>query len=152
MNAALIALAIAYVFAFSLPAQLSAEAKLGCLPACPESSCDSCCQRGAEEGRHRRGCLLAQAHGCCGCRPAMMPGIEAGFNCCCQGSYNFPAPPQSKYHWPGMYKDANITDYQNSWIRPHLRRARDVIAPSRQPAELAPAASMSSVMAGLERR
>jgi hypothetical protein len=49
----------------------------------------------------------------------------ANFNCNCNGSYKFPVPPLSTYHWPGMYSIQLMTDYQSPWRFPPLRPYTD---------------------------
>ena len=48
-------------------------------------------------------------------------GLDAHFNCGCNGSYNYPVPPLYTYHWPGMYKQQLVTDYRSPWRFPPLK-------------------------------
>jgi len=48
-------------------------------------------------------------------------GLEAGFNCGCNGSYKFPVPPLYTYHWPGMWSAQLMTDYHSPWRFPPLK-------------------------------
>jgi hypothetical protein len=68
--------------------------------------------------------------GCCeecgghrgrGARGSAAENREANFNCNCNGSYKFPVPPLSTYHWPGMYSIQLMTDYHSPWRFPPLR-------------------------------
>jgi len=43
------------------------------------------------------------------------------FNCSCRGSYKFPVPPQYTYHWPGMYSQQAMTQYNSPYRFPSLR-------------------------------
>ena len=47
------------------------------------------------------------------------------FNCGCNGSYKFPVPPLSTYHWPGMYSHQLMTDYHSPWRFPPLKPYTD---------------------------
>ena len=67
----------------------------------------------------------------------LIPGQELGFNCSCNGSYNYPVPPLYTYHWPGMYKQVRMTDYHSPWRFPPIKPYID-----EEPAP--PAASVSS--------
>lgn len=44
------------------------------------------------------------------------------FNCSCRGSYKFPVPPLYTYHWPGMYSQQYMTEYNSPWRFPTLER------------------------------
>jgi hypothetical protein len=46
---------------------------------------------------------------------------SASFHCGCNGSYKFPVPPLSTYHWPGMYSHQLMTDYHSPWRFPPLK-------------------------------
>lgn len=95
-------------------------------PACAAPACaapaPSC---GAEPA------CTAAADGCCGdpcdgCgdgrgRGPRYEGLDAYFNCGCNGSYKFPVPPLYTYHWPGMYQQALMTDYHSPWRFPPLK-------------------------------
>jgi len=48
-------------------------------------------------------------------------GAGSWFNCGCNGSYKFPVPPLSTYHWPGMFSHQLMTDYQSPWRFPAVR-------------------------------
>lgn len=72
--------------------------------------CDDCGARG--------GCGLFGRR----CRGAgAIEGVDPHFNCGCNGSYNYPVPPLYTYHWPGMYKQAVMTDYRSPWRFPPLQ-------------------------------
>jgi hypothetical protein len=43
------------------------------------------------------------------------------FNCSCRGSYKFPVPPQYTYHWPGMYSQQTMTEYNSPYRFPALK-------------------------------
>jgi len=65
-----------------------------------------------------------------GCRPIRGPArrriVEAGyFNCACRGSYKFPVPPQYTYHWPGMYSQQTMTEYNSPWRFPPLNLPKE---------------------------
>jgi hypothetical protein len=75
------------------------------------------------------GCSECQAQG--GCNEGGWPGCGcskcgayrasmAQFNCACRGSYKFPVPPQYTYHWPGMYSQRTMTEYNSPWRFPAL--------------------------------
>jgi hypothetical protein len=62
------------------------------------------------------------AHGCrLHHHQKYLEGKDRGFNCGCNGSYNYPVPPLYTYHWPGMYKAERMTDYHSPWRFPPLR-------------------------------
>ena len=50
------------------------------------------------------------------------------FNCGCNGSYKFPVPPLSTYHWPGLYSHQLMTDYHSPWrfspLKPYMDEPR----------------------------
>ena len=46
-------------------------------------------------------------------------GAYAG--CTCHGSYKFPVPPQYTYHWPGMYAQKTMTEYNSPYRFPALK-------------------------------
>jgi hypothetical protein len=46
---------------------------------------------------------------------------SSSFHCGCNGSYKFPVPPLSTYHWPGMYSHQLMTDYHSPWRFPPLK-------------------------------
>jgi hypothetical protein len=48
-------------------------------------------------------------------------GRDAFFNCGCNGSYKFPVPPLSTYHWPGMWSHQLMTEYHSPWRFPPLK-------------------------------
>ena len=48
-------------------------------------------------------------------------GAGTWFNCGCNGSYKFPVPPLSTYHWTGMFSHQLMTDYQSPWRFPAVR-------------------------------
>jgi hypothetical protein len=58
-------------------------------------------------------------------------GMEAGFNCGCDGSYKYPVPPLYTYHWPGMWSAQLMTDYHSPWRFPPLKPYTDeLVEPS----------------------
>jgi len=70
--------------------------------------------------------------GCCYCTGAcgrrncyaklLDKWAEVGyFNCRCRGSYKFPVPPQYTYHWPGMYAQRTMTEYNSPYRFPPLK-------------------------------
>lgn len=90
--------------------------------------CDSC-GSGCNTGRCH-GCRLhlhrglGCGHGCHGgCfLGRRYEGQDLQFNCGCQGSYNYPVPPQFTYHWPGStYKLPLMTNYHSPWRFPPLK-------------------------------
>ncbi len=64
---------------------------------------------------------------CCRCREncysrMLNKWAEVGnFNCSCRGSYKFPVPPQYTYHWPGMYSQQTMTEYNSPYRFPALK-------------------------------
>jgi hypothetical protein len=83
-----------------------------CKPDCCEpnycGSCDSCGGGWLDQGRH---------HG----HHKYYEGRTAHFNCGCNGSYKYPVPPLSTYHWPGMWSHQLMTDYHSPWRFPPLK-------------------------------
>ena len=73
--------------------------------------CDACGGHGCDRGRHGHG------HG----HYKYYEGRTAHFNCGCNGSYKFPVPPLSTYHWPGMWSHQLMTDYHSPWRFPPLK-------------------------------
>jgi hypothetical protein len=61
----------------------------------------------------------------CRNRGARYDGLQAGFNCGCNGSYKFPVPPLYTYHWPGMWQQSLMTDYHSPWRFPPLKPYTD---------------------------
>lgn len=51
------------------------------------------------------------------------------FNCSCNGSYNYPVPPQYTYHWPGMYKLQAIPQYNSPYRYPALEQPAPAATP-----------------------
>ena len=74
---------------------------------CAEGCCDECGGRRGRKGFGAQGSAASNR--------------EANFNCGCNGSYKFPVPPLSTYHWPGMYSIQLMTDYHSPWRFPPLR-------------------------------
>lgn len=66
-------------------------------------------------------------------------GQDLFYNCGCNGSYKFPVPPLYTYHWPGMYSQQLMTDYQSPWRFPPLKPYRDEADPVDGPAAGIPA-------------
>ena len=52
-------------------------------------------------------------------------GRDTHFNCGCNGSYKYPVPPLSTYHWPGMFSHQLMTDYHSPWRFPPLKPYTD---------------------------
>ena len=48
-------------------------------------------------------------------------GAGTWFNCRCNGSYKFPVPPLSTYHWPVNCSNQSMTDYNSPWRFPDIR-------------------------------
>ena len=78
--------------------------------------CDSCGGHGHRlHGKHCGG-------GCGHHHRKHYEGLDMFFNCGCQGSYNYPVPPQYTYHWPGStYNQKLMTDYHSPWRFPPLK-------------------------------
>jgi len=80
---------------------------------------------GCTECQAQVGCSQCGCAGCgcskCGAYLASM----AQFNCTCRGSYKFPVPPQYTYHWPGMYSQRTMTEYNSPWRFPPLEIPAD---------------------------
>ena len=72
-------------------------------------------------------------------------GKDRGFNCSCNGSYNYPVPPLYTYHWPGMYKAERMTDYHSPWRFPPLKPFTDEV-----PVPIGPAAISDEVPSELQ--
>ena len=64
----------------------------------------------------------------CRNRAPRYEGMEAGFNCGCNGSYKYPVPPLYTYHWPGMWSAQLMTDYHSPWRFPPLKPYVDELA------------------------
>jgi hypothetical protein len=97
--------------------------------------CDAECCDGWLLGRRRRG-------------PAF-EGLDPHFNCGCNGSYKFPVPPLSTYHWPGMWQQNLMTDYHSPWRFPPLKPYRDEDSDNRETVE--PASFIGEPSAARER-
>lgn len=94
---------------------------------CGAGGCSSGATMGC--GGFWHGCgLLSMLHHGHGCGHGM-EGTEPGFNCGCNGSYNYPVPPLYIYHWPGMYKQQLMTNYQSPWRFPPLQPYTDEAPP-----------------------
>lgn len=52
-------------------------------------------------------------------------GQDPWANCGCNGSYNYPVPPQYTYHWRGMAKQHLMTDYVSPWRFPPIKPFQD---------------------------
>ncbi|RMF88448.1 MAG: hypothetical protein D6741_19235 [Planctomycetota bacterium] len=79
---------------------------VGAVGECPTCSAGGCC------GKHCRGCCH---------RYAAYIASFGQFNCACKGSYKFPVFPQYTYHWPGMYAQRTMTEYQSPYRAPGLK-------------------------------
>jgi hypothetical protein len=104
----------------------SAWAQNGCNTCGSAGGYDAACGGGAcgNGGGSRcgaHGCRLHHHH-------KYIDGLDYGFNCGCNGSYNYPVPPLYTYHWPGMYKAVRMTDYHSPWRFPPLRPYVDEVA------------------------
>ena len=82
----------------------------GDVVAAEEPACDDACSEGCDD-KCRRGRARRQS--------------KWGYNCTCNGSYKFPVPPLSTYHWPGMYSHRLMTDYHSPWRFPALKPYTD---------------------------
>lgn len=56
-------------------------------------------------------------------------GQNPSANCGCNGSYNFPVAPLYTYHWPGLYAQTLMTDYQGPWRFPPIRAYTEDVKP-----------------------
>ena len=82
-------------------------AMLGC--GCGPGCCGACC-----------------GVGCSGCHAAHIASIGY-FNCNCRGSYKFPVPPRYTYHWPGMYSQQYMTEYNSPYRFPPLELPKEYL-------------------------
>ena len=101
---------------------VSSASSSGC-SSCGSNGCDSegllgCGGDCGEAGSCGRGCRSGR---CRGGRGKYYAGRDSHYNCGCNGSYNFPVPPLSTYHWPGMYKHQLMTDWHSPWRYPPIR-------------------------------
>jgi hypothetical protein len=105
-----------------------AQAACGC-DAAPACGCNGGGYGGGYAGDPCDPC----AGGCrgilCRNRGPRYEGMEAGFNCGCNGSYKFPVPPLYTYHWPGMWQHNLMTDYHSPWRFPPLKPYADELPP-----------------------
>lgn len=94
-----------------------------------------------------RGCRLHRLR-CGGCGlNRRYDGLDLNFNCNCQGSYNYPVPPQFTYHWPGStYKQVLMTDYHSPWRFPPIKPYTDEVLIPRG-AEVEPPGTLRPVSA-----
>ena len=93
-------------------------------------------------------CCLGGHHG--KHKGARFEGLEAGFNCGCNGSYKFPVPPLYTYHWPGMWQAQLMTDYHSPWRFPPLKPYVEEIPPVALGLEDAASPQLRPVSAQLE--
>jgi hypothetical protein len=112
---------------FILAAAVLAAGNLFGVAAAQAQQCDCQCQSGGlfagcdcgsggcDECEGWAGRLFHHGH------QPYIEGRELGFNCGCNGSYNYPVPPLYTYHWPGMYKQVRMTDYHSPWRFPPLK-------------------------------
>lgn len=84
-------------------------------PACASDICDQC-NSGA-------GCRSCRGH------RHRFEGQDPSANCGCSGSYNYPVPPLYTYHWPGLYSQTLMTDYQSPWRFPPIRAYTEDVKP-----------------------
>jgi hypothetical protein len=116
---------------------LSAAAGEGC-GACSKSECKSdagCCTGCGKECKPLcdKKCKFCQFKCHCLCEDCCLfahmdrnnYGEVDSVNCSCNGSYKFPVPPLYTYHWPGMYSQQLMTDYQSPWRFPPLKPYTD---------------------------
>jgi hypothetical protein len=89
---------------------------------CQPADCWECDACGGGHG------LFGGGHGHHGHR-GRYEGRTAHFNCGCNGSYKFPVPPLSTYHWPGMWSHQLMTDYHSPWRFPPLKPYVDEFLP-----------------------
>lgn len=70
---------------------------------------------------------MTGCHSCrrCGHHKKYIEGLDRGFNCGCNGSYNYPVPPLYTYHWPGMFSQKRMTDYHSPYRFPAIKPYRD---------------------------
>ncbi|WP_254509417.1 hypothetical protein [Anatilimnocola floriformis] len=88
------------------------------------AQCNSCGNGNGAGGCGPHGCRLHH-------HQKYIEGKDRGFNCSCQGSYNYPVPPLYTYHWPGMYKAERMTDYHSPFRFPPIKPFQDeVVAPA----------------------
>lgn len=73
---------------------------------CEGSGCQDCCGKGCGKCKH------------CG---RGWEGLDRHFNCQCGGSYKFPVPPLSTYHWPGIYSHQLMSEYHSPWRFPPIK-------------------------------
>lgn len=96
--------------------------------------CDTCSRCGNGCGR------------CGGHRLAAKKAAVGAFNCQCRGSYKFPVPPQYTYHWPGMYSQQTMTEYNSPYRFPPLNPPEDAFGQKDQgPLKDQPMAATSAV-------
>jgi hypothetical protein len=102
-------------------------------PACDAcGGCNQCCT--CNGGGACDPCGAGCGHGCFGCFGCFGKHGHHGhhcrrnaydrsssFHCGCNGSYKFPVPPLSTYHWPGMYSHQLMTDYHSPWRFPPIK-------------------------------
>jgi hypothetical protein len=65
--------------------------------------------------------------------------LDRHYNCKCNGSYKFPVPPLSTYHWPGIYSHQTMTEYQSPWRFPPIKAYEEEKLEPRDPREALPA-------------
>jgi hypothetical protein len=119
--------------AVAAPGEVRAAGGCGCEavtfgPACGCEAGAAACDGGTLGGCGRFGGCGLFGHKC---KPPRFDGLDAHFNCGCNGSYKFPVPPLYTYHWPGMWQQHLMTDYHSPWRFPPLKPYRDeVFAPA----------------------
>ena len=135
MRTPLLSSALAALFTLSLIGM--ADGADGCCAAAPSCGC---------QAAPACGCLTGDpcdpGNGCCGIggllgrvcghhrnKGPRYEGLEAGFNCGCNGSYKYPVPPLYTYHWPGMWSAQLMTDYHSPWRFPPLKPYTDELPP-----------------------
>ena len=126
------------------------QAGCGC-DAAPACGCDGGGSGAAYGGDPCSGC----GNGCGGLfgnwrnRGQRYEGLQAGFNCGCNGSYKFPVPPLYTYHWPGMWQQNLMTDYHSPWRFPPLKPYTDELpeeSMGASPSSLRPVRQASAVV------
>jgi hypothetical protein len=109
----------------------------GCCAAAPSCGCQTAAACGCLAGDPCEACngncgiggLLGHLCGHHRNKGPRYEGLEAGFNCGCNGSYKFPVPPLYTYHWPGMLSAQLMTEYHSPWRFPPLKPYTDELPP-----------------------
>ena len=97
-----------------------------------KADCTSCDDKGGA-CKSCNPCGDAGCNGCGKCRWRDLrryEGQDPSANCGCNGSYKFPVPPLYTYHWPGLYAQSLMTDYQGPWRFPPIRPYTEDVKPA----------------------